>query len=1766
MSEYGIRTLHENLQRKLADYIKAQYFAKNEHILNTLLADDSFLGDIAQIPYIESGKKYRKSDNGFKDSKINDLNKKILEDMISMNLGVFKTPFIHQIKAVEYFQNGKDILVTTGTGSGKTECFLWNLYCQLIGEASMSETWDTEGIRFLLLYPMNALVSDQLGRIRQVIGNEKFTDLIRKNNRTARKPKFGMYTGRTSYAGEDKPEENKQLGRILKREFTPEKINALKEINRVPSKKINQFIDSLLEGIQTTSPDDCELFTRYEMQRCCPDILITNYCMLEYMLIRTIEQPIWNKTREWLNASDNNKLTIVLDEAHMYKGSAGGEVSLLIRRLLQHLGINRDKVRFIMTTASIPANKDEAVMKFACDLSCTDIKHNSFEIIREEYEEFTLNKQGDTHDVEVLCNLDYDSLLSDDDCLKNEIEKLYSSYNWKRENENIKYDLYIHLSKFPVMHELLNICMSQALPFSKISEKLFSAGSIKDKEYATEILLALGSLAKDSENHVLLPSKLHLMFRGLNGLYACINNNCPSAYKSESLNVGRVQTEDSLVCKDCGCRMFELTNDRRCGTVFINSYIKKEEFCAHSYKCMIWQKNNNMVADLINIPLWIVPNGRNENDIFKETSVGKKRSKDTARQSSNFAYVDSKTGMLCFDDSFENVSGYTKVLVPVSEKSSSPFSVCPNCGRNFNKLTSFASKGNEPFDNLVQEQFESQHAVDSNLKNGGRKVLLFSDSRQKAAKLAKDITRNSDEEASRQAIMLSLKILEEEYGSGNVPIDLLYSVFLYCILKDDIYFYYAEETRNFREHLYKLNETRSQKEKRGKQLNFKKISNDFSHEIPELFYKFVLKSVCDNYNSLQYLCLAELMLLEEDDDIEDEIYEISNATDISEEEIRNIYNAIIQRVSVDDVALFSELDDEVRKGIMRYKREYFGIDLNEKDGTIKLPQHIHNVLLKNNISEEKINLLRENFNKYITFSKSNKNNKKYLMSSKLTLKSNISDEATWYHCDRCAGNASYSIFGFCIHCGSDKIHVIKKSEMKRYDFWRKPILDVINGKSIGNIVTEEHTAQLSYKDKREKMWSTTEEYEMRFRNIILDESQRPIDILSCTTTMEVGIDIGSLIAVGLRNIPPLRENYQQRAGRAGRKGSALSSIVTYTENGPHDAWYYSHPNEIISGEPRTPWIDVNNETLINRHINMIVFKTYFLKYKSSIDQITVKNFVDSTSLLNYNRFKESLDDIFDELKKYNNTVIPSNLNFEWNVYKEEFMSMLDDLANDIKNNPIKYRKYLEDSSEENNDETMNLMDVLFSKGLLPTYSFPRDVVPFWIEDDKGKVVQSPERSIDIALSEYAPGRMLVVNKKTYVSGGLYDHYTKRTSEYKYNAAQPWLSMTEYRSNVFKCKNNTCSWFGELSGQSDKCPLCGDALEAHMVIKPWGFTAKNGAEIPETREDQEYSVSNAPSYSSFPDTNKMDSISSHMRIEARSGQNITIVNWGPENGEFRICDKCGAAAPWGISNEEMKEIKRPYKAYMYRDDTQKCSHSWIKASLGYTFLTDMLVLEIHLDENIFDISEKNRNIWLTPALVTFKEAFALSACKVMDIEFNDIKSGYRLRNSNGKLYADVFLYDNLSSGAGYSNHAIEVIDDIFKDMKIRLSECNCDTSCPKCVRHYWNQSEHKNLNRKCGLELLDWAYFGIENRKVSEDVVIKCTEIISNTLRAFDVECLIEHSDNQWYITVNGKTKKLIIQSAMYIDKANQMNDTIFLQDRICLEAPPLIYNKVMTQI
>ena len=201
MAYYGIKRTHELRKERLIDYIKSQYFGENNLLLS---ASDELLsqeGELYCQPYIESTPSYEKVVNGIQKSSLDEETKAFFQELIDHHLGVYKVPFTHQVSSLENYAKGKNLFVATGTGSGKTECFIWPMIYKLFKEAKQNpESWKKRGVRALIIYPMNALVSDQISRLRSIIGGQEFEDIF-SNHTNGRRPQFGRYTGRTPYPG-----------------------------------------------------------------------------------------------------------------------------------------------------------------------------------------------------------------------------------------------------------------------------------------------------------------------------------------------------------------------------------------------------------------------------------------------------------------------------------------------------------------------------------------------------------------------------------------------------------------------------------------------------------------------------------------------------------------------------------------------------------------------------------------------------------------------------------------------------------------------------------------------------------------------------------------------------------------------------------------------------------------------------------------------------------------------------------------------------------------------------------------------------------------------------------------------------------------------------------------------------------------------------------------------------------------------------------------------------------------------------------------------------------------------------------------------------------------------------------------------------------------------------------------------------------------------------------------------------------------------------
>ena len=152
---------------------------------------------------IESSPAYKSVNDGIQHTDLPEWLRDYFNRLAEAGLGVYPSPFVHQIRVLEAATAGKDLFIATGTGSGKTECFMWPLMSKLASEArNKKDSWHMRGVRTIIMYPMNALVSDQISRLRRLIGDQenKFLTIFRDIcGLDVRRPQFGMYTGRTPY-------------------------------------------------------------------------------------------------------------------------------------------------------------------------------------------------------------------------------------------------------------------------------------------------------------------------------------------------------------------------------------------------------------------------------------------------------------------------------------------------------------------------------------------------------------------------------------------------------------------------------------------------------------------------------------------------------------------------------------------------------------------------------------------------------------------------------------------------------------------------------------------------------------------------------------------------------------------------------------------------------------------------------------------------------------------------------------------------------------------------------------------------------------------------------------------------------------------------------------------------------------------------------------------------------------------------------------------------------------------------------------------------------------------------------------------------------------------------------------------------------------------------------------------------------------------------------------------------------------------------------
>lgn len=1703
MDALTIDQVVEGLSEDLKSYLQAQYHIRDEDILRERRALFDADATIAQIPFLEATPSYRQVDQLIGEMDLPENTKQLLEKIASAETGIYPKPYVHQAVALtEFINRGQNILAATGTGSGKTEIFLLAILATLAEEAALGKGVTGKfGCRALVLYPMNALVSDQIARLRLLFGNTEAKRALAELR--GRIVQFGMYTGRTPFPGVfPSAQNNKRFPELFKSRFKPtlsdaDYLQALKERGKWPAKDIEAFFGQ--EGTRwanrlITGSDDAELMTRHEMQRTCPDILVTNYSMLEYMLVRPIERDIFTQTKNWLASDQRTYFTVVLDEAHMYRGAIGAEVSFLLRRLLDRLDIPRERVRFILTTASVGESSEdrELALQFACDITSLPIeKKDQFSYVTGTKEDVGEGRPATVEETKALVRANirqYQGKPETSEDFTSAIRVLCTDLQLLNAfTDETEDDLYRAFRKFPPAALLIKTISGSATPLTDVESAIFPNASTEDAKEALDSLLRVCNMAREKRSgKVLLPARIHLFFRGVSGLYCCANPGCNQKRDShETPLLGRMYSEPTVSCL-CGGRAFEIYSHRDCGATYLIGYVSEKvarpDFMWHEPTTPVSPDSASRPEALIRqqflvsaeepafdgwIPCWL------------QVTSGKIVWDDPDDE----AWLD----LYAADDTVrENVAFQGRL-----------FGKCPACGkiaqRNSDepsKIMDLATKGEQPFSQLVKRQVFSQ--VDdiekdpAKFPNRGKKTLIFSDGRQKAARLAKAIPEEVEADTLRELLALGLKLYTAK-RQNEISITKIYLLFIAACSEARILPYFGQDREIVK---------RAIDSYRNFYLSDIKDWYSMSGDVAPLsFITGLYRQACGGLYSLTFIAAGGVWPMA----IGMRMLS-SKLADYSPNDLEPLAALWIQ-----DLARDIAFSNDVLKHNQRESIQGFRGGRASYAHTGKFRRETSKLLLQMGFDVGKLeNNLREVFGINDT-----EGTGMFLDPAKLSLSLDL--EREWFSCKKCKTLSMVEIRGRCAGCGSTSVTSLNPDSdpyvRTRKGFWRTPMREVVEGRRLPRLLNaEEHTAQLTHSDAASGP-GVIEEYELRFQDI-LRENETPVDILSCTTTMEVGINIGSLVSVSLRNVPPQRENYQQRAGRAGRRGSAISTVVTFCQGNPHDNYYYSNVEKIVSGPPRQLKVKTDNPKIARRHIHAFLLQDYF---NQGNQQTLNPNILSSLgSLAGFYDSNESLSCAnFSTWIEQNSATISARIGKWVGTLKDidDVLAWVDQtvehFCTDLTTLKLSAAKIVAIEEALPDDEKTTLLAFLLRESLLPSYAFPTNLSSFLVEEVDNvrlNTKYNPTQSAIRALSEYAPGKVITIDKNDYISSAVTANAAKDDRE-----RASTLFTNPHRKPYVFCSEPSC-YYVEDVGYDDAqhreklpCPLCSiGSLRVMELISPEVYLPERGKSITSLDDDPEFSRA-TPAQFPVPVHQASDSIRDEAIISERltafrkEQAELIVVNKGDPDTQlgFDICRKCGTAHLVTPGKRPKANHKTPYyvqaKAGSYPQSVP-CSGDFGNVFLGHRFSTDLVILRARLGVPLSQTAHGQgaEFLALQAGLQTIAEALPLAAAKHFDVDSSEFSSGFRFVQQGiegERLLAEVYMFDTLSGGAGYSHQLAEAMEGLLRNDVEEILKCTeeidggCDRSCHNCLRHYHNQYFHNSLDRRIGRELLRFLLDG-----------------------------------------------------------------------------------------
>jgi Lhr-like helicase len=1746
--------------------------------------------------------------------------------------------FKHQIDMLSRAMRGQNVVVTAGTGSGKTESFLLPLFAYLINESrswsrptakssNQDDWWTTDAenwreqckdnkrssrvsqrgnetrppaVRALILYPMNALVEDQLTRLRKALDSPAARQWI-TNNRNGNAIYFGRYSSNTPVPGHEhdkdgRPNKSKIRDLIKELSATDEAARAATEhakraLKRAEDEKTEEAIAeaNTANDIPFFFPrlDGSEMRSRWDMQDRAPDILITNNSMLSIMMMRETDAPLFQQTRDWLKEKDS-VFHLIIDELHLYRGTAGTEIAYLLRLLLNRLGLEPEspKLRILASSASLGRDQESVEFLeqfFGCKWSMEQVvvgtsvpppQPPKVKLVPESFANLTVAvESGDKHQINNACQgIAIDLGRSD------------------REDAIVSMRDAMESASSSVASHIFHACFdpstnsSRAVSFGAFSQSIFGEKNESLVRTAARGLLIARGMCDSPGHTTSLPAlRLHWFFRNIEGLWACTRAGCgcqPPPHDGRT--VGRLFGTSRILCGNTEAthRVLELLYCEVCGTTFFGGS-----------RLTIPDDNGrwellNSDPDIEGIPdrqtarfidrrsyfeyavFW--PNG---NAVLHDDAKG---NWTQPRRSADDKDLPARKAIACWSRATLNtfsgevrlseiqnpdaeVEGYVYQLRNATdredqERFSALPSKCPACGSDYTRrvyrqspIRGFRTGFSKVSQLLSKELFYL-------LPPKQRKLVVFSDSREDAASIANGIERNHYNDLVREAMYDELTRLA--LGEGS----LLRDIELYGHAK-------ATEAIAF------------VKENPGADSNLTELLAQATAslaDVPEAFRKGAeeAKSIANAKlteirNRINTRTVSARLLFESSDPADPEgagvlikrlkaigcnpagvdvlyqdfyydghsqhwteLFDFSNpeagwrsglspnARSRREETVRpkvvsEICGVLWSRLYfgfesaglgfasiqlsetlnanyASKCGIPSKTFRDICNGCIRILGDLFRYrDLDQisqgrpppedwpdwQSARAKLRNWAKECASRNGAPEAV--LLDSLFDAV-----SEKGMQRYfvLQPRHLSIRVAIASDPVWT-CPSCRREHLHSAGGVCTRCLARLADEPDSTcaDLHEHNYYAT---EAVERRDPIRLHCEELTAQTDDQPERQRL----------FRDIVVNTAANErrliqvvdrIDVLSVTTTMEVGVDIGNLQAVMLANMPPMRFNYQQRVGRAGRRGQAFAVVITLCRGRSHDEHYYRFPKKITGDRPPVPFLSMSRQEIAARLMAKECLRRAFIAagvtpWDKPPPPDTHGEFgtVSDWHATNDRRDKvatwltESPDvaEIAQAITTGNGGVITAQ--------------QMEAFARD----QLPFR--LQQCSENNELAPDGLAQRLAEGAVLPMFGMPSRTRLLYhgFRQDKEPLVI--DRDLDLAITEFAPGSQKTKDKRIFTAIGFTAPLLKLGNRIE---TAPPHDPLPWRRWMSRCEHCHYTKTFTTKPPNNICPHCARTLDddpgfrVFPISVPLGFrTAFDPGK--DAKEDTELLVSGAGTVAEDDNT-------SSTRI---SGTNTTLA-FIPEGRVYRVNTRHDQLFSGTVGTASHNDGR-------YRFDDQWIDERFQNTYEGVRFVprvsghSESLALAAPKTTDVFRLrpSSVPTGLNLDPLRegasvksAYYSAAFILRSAAADELDIDpeelDISNVRQVLLENDSRVGEIVINDHLPNGAGFtrwiSTNWSGLLDSIVAPpdesyvaaIIASAHRAACDSSCPDCLRHYRNMSYHGLLDWRLGLSLLRCFY-------------------------------------------------------------------------------------------